>query len=100
MTKPMNILHVVTEYGDVEVREHELASITDGQLYNLGMSRDCLHRVFAEGVRLMEKQRRTFQDPEEAMDGVWPLACETQSGKWKVGLCLYSTHDPLLRRVS
>jgi len=46
----MNVLHLSTEkYGDVEIREDELSTITETELRNMGctLSREELARCFA-----------------------------------------------------
>jgi hypothetical protein len=45
-----------TSDGDVEITENDLAKITDEQLAEFEISRKELHRVFAEGVRLMQSR--------------------------------------------
>jgi hypothetical protein len=47
-------LDVSTTEGDVNIREDELASITEDDLEMLGMTREILNRCFAEGVALMK----------------------------------------------
>jgi len=45
-----------TSDGDFEITEDDLAKITDEQLAEFEISRKELHRVFAEGVRLMQSR--------------------------------------------
>ena len=48
------ILDISTYEGDVTIRESELSSITDADLTKLRISRKELHRLFAEGKKLMQ----------------------------------------------
>ena len=56
-TKHMNILDLATNEGDLEIHEDELESITNAGLKKLGISREELHRVFAQGVKLMQRKK-------------------------------------------
>ena len=83
----MNTLTLAMLNGDLEIRQDELASITDAGLMEFGISREELSRLFAEGVKLMQKQKKILQNPEEALKGVRPLAYETREpGKWEVAI--------------
>jgi hypothetical protein len=87
----MSSLTIATPAGaDIEIQQHELATITDEKLHNLlGMSRADLHRCFTEGMELMrgvEPGRR-----------VRPIAEQTLDGTWFVHLVGYLPHtDPLM----
>jgi hypothetical protein len=53
----MNTLEIYTKkYGVVELREDELALLTNAHLKMLGMTRLELHRCFAKGVSLMKER--------------------------------------------
>jgi len=71
----VNILRIAVNYGDVEIREDELNSITDADLAHLRLSREKLHQLFAEGVELMRVRK-----PD---DRVRPVAMEA-CGDWFV----------------
>ena len=78
-----------TDYGDVEIREDDLSSITEAELKKLRITRSELNRAFAEGVRLMKSRS----------DSVRPVAHKTFDGTWRVDLFRYSpTSDPLKQR--
>jgi hypothetical protein len=86
----MKMLAVATEHGDVEIFENELASVTKEELAILRLSRKQLHRLFAEGVKLMQGSKL----------GEWvrPIAAETLDGNWEVHICHYSPlSDPLMQ---
>jgi hypothetical protein len=100
----MNTLHIATADGDVEIREDKLASVTDAELALMEISRDDLHRCFAEGVELMQGMTPS--------DRVRPLAYYTYGNGWRyrdseptvsaagwvVVLCGYSAKtDPLMQ---
>ena len=78
-----------SDYGDVEIREDDLSSLTDTELKKLRITRSELHRAFAEGVTLMKSRS----------DRVRPVAHKTFDGTWRVDLFRYSpTSDPLMQR--
>jgi hypothetical protein len=66
------MLAVATEHGDVEIFENELASVTKEELAILRLSREQLHRLFAEGVTLMQGTKLG--------ERVRPIAAETLHG--------------------
>ena len=85
----MKILALATDYGDVEIREDDLSSLTDTELKKLRITRSELHRAFAEGVTLMKSRS----------DRVRPVAHKTFDGTWRVDLFRYSpTIDLLMER--
>src|SRR5215472_5329637 len=45
-----------TDYGDVEIREDDLSSLTDAELKKLRITRPELHRLFAKGVEFMKSR--------------------------------------------
>jgi hypothetical protein len=86
----VNILQIATEDGDIEIREDELASITNAELADLRLSREQLHQLFAEGVELMRSRKPG--------DRVRPVAMEISDGDWFVDLVRYSPlRDPLMQ---
>jgi hypothetical protein len=88
----MDMIEIVIEDGvAVAIYKNDLARITDEQLEALHISRAELHRVFAEGIRLMREH------DVRPGDRVRPCADETLDGKWIVQLIEYSPfNDPLL----
>jgi hypothetical protein len=87
----MYTIEISTYDGDYQIREDELSSVTDEQLRLLRLSRAELHRLFAEGVRLMKE--RNIQPG----DRIRPCADETLDGEWVVNLVKYSAlSDPLM----
>ena len=70
------ILAISTAYGAVEISEDELPRLTNEELAKLRISREELHRCFAEGVKLM----KGYSDS----DRVRAIAAETYDGKWEV----------------
>jgi hypothetical protein len=83
------MLALVTDYGDVEIREDDLSSLTDAELKKFRITRAELYRAFAEGVQLMKSRS----------DRVRPVAHKTFDGTWRVDLFRYSpTTDPLMQR--
>ena len=83
-TNRMNILHLAIDEDDLEIHEDELESITNAGLKKLDISREELHRVFAEGVKLMRSRN------VKPSDRVRPCAHQTLDGKWEVVLVRYS----------
>jgi len=79
-------LAVPTAYGAVEIGEDELRTLTDKELAKLRISREELHRCFAEGVKLMKRR--------SGSDRVRPIAVETYDGKWEVHIV---QSDPLMQ---
>src|SRR5262245_26739921 len=77
-------LAVPTAYGAVEIGEDELRTLTDKGLAKLRISREELHRCFAEGVKLMK--RRSGSDR--------PIAAKTFDGEWQVHII---QSDPLMQ---
>ena len=77
-----NTLSVSTAYGDVAISENELPAVTDKDLAKLRISREELHRCFAEGLKLMAGRSDS--------DRVRPVATETFDGKWVVHIVGYS----------
>jgi hypothetical protein len=59
MKHTINISH---DGGDIEITDTELATISDADLKWLEISCDELHRVFAEGQRLMAEREITEAD--------------------------------------
>jgi hypothetical protein len=85
----LGMLALATDYGDVEIREDDLSSLTDAELKKLRITRSELNRAFAEGVQLMK-----FRSER---DRVRPVAHKTFDGTWRVDLIGYSsTTDPLM----
>ena len=85
------MLALATDYGDVEIREDDLSSITDAELERLRITRAELNRAFAEGAELMKSRS----------DSVRPVAHKTFDGTWRVDLFHYSPiTDPLMQRRS
>ena len=83
------MLALATDYGDVEIREEDLSSITEAEPKRLRITRTELNRAFAEGVQLMKSRS----------DRVRPVAHKTFDGTWRVDLFRYSpTSDPLMQR--
>src|SRR5215471_12141890 len=83
------MLALATDYGDVEIREKDLSSITEAELKRLRITRTELNRAFAEGVQLMKSRS----------DRVRPVAHKTFDGTWRVDLFRYSpTIDLLMER--
>jgi hypothetical protein len=86
----MNIIHIGNADGDIEIREDELASVTDDELGRMEISREDLHRCFAEGVELMRSVKPGAR--------VRPVAHQTKDGKWEVNRVWYSPFtDPLMQ---
>ena len=85
------MLALATHYGDVEIREDDLSSLTDAELKKFRISRTELHRAFAEGAELMKSRS----------DRVRPVAHKTFDGTWRVDLFRFSPiTDPLMQRKS
>jgi len=83
------MLALATDYGDVEVREEDLSSLTDAELKRLRITRTELYQAFAEGTELMKSRS----------DRVRPVAHKTFDGTWRVDLFRYSpTIDLLMER--
>jgi hypothetical protein len=88
----MGMLALATDYGDVEIREDDLSSLTDAELKKLRITRTELYRAFAEGAELMKSKSER--------DRVRPVAHKTFDGTWRVDLFRYSpTTDPLMQRT-
>jgi hypothetical protein len=86
----MNILQIGTADGDVDIREDELATVTDDELERMEISREDLHRCFEEGVELMQSVKPGAR--------VRPVADQTRDGKWEVHRVWYSPlNDPLMQ---
>ena len=82
-------IELETEDGTITIDEAVLASITDTELRLFRISRQELHRVFAEGIELMRSMR-----PSESAR---PCAIKTLDGRWVVHLTCHSAlSDPLL----
>jgi len=76
---------------DLTINEDELADITDDDLAEWCITREVLHRCFAEGVELMKDKTES--------DRVRPIAEHTGDGPndWEVVLVQYSPlTDPLM----
>ena len=85
-------LSVFTLYGNVEIGEDELPTLTNKELAKLRISRVELRRCFAEGVKLMEGRGDS--------DRVRACAYETYDGKWGVRIVRYSAlSDPLVEDI-
>jgi len=83
------MLALATDYGDVEICEDDLSSLTDAELKKLRITRTELHRLFAKGAELMKSRS----------DRVRLVAHKTFDGSWRVDLFRYSsTTDPLMER--
>jgi hypothetical protein len=86
----MNIIEIGTADGGVVIREDELASVTDDELEWMEMTREDLHRCFAEGVELMPSV--------ESGARVRPVADQMRDGTWEVHRVWYSAlTDPLMQ---
>lgn len=72
-------IELETEDGTITFDEAAVASITDAELRLFRISRQELHRVFAEGIELM---RRSTPSAER----VRPCAIKTLDGRWVVHL--------------
>jgi hypothetical protein len=71
------------------IGEDDLPSLTNEELAKLRISREELHRCFAEGVKLMGGRSDS--------DRVRPCAVKTFNGKWEVHIVRYSgLSDPLM----
>jgi hypothetical protein len=82
-------LSVFTLYGNVEIGEDELPTLTNKELAKLRISREELRRCFAEGVKLMEGRSDS--------DSVRACAYETYDGKWEVRIVRYwALSEPFL----
>jgi hypothetical protein len=55
---------------DLEIRESELPTITDEKLKRWGISRETLHRCFAQGVELMKGRDRVRPVADRFGDGL------------------------------
>jgi hypothetical protein len=77
----------------IGIYEHELPHITDKELAMIDISRKELHRVFAEGMQLMEERGATDSDR------IRPCADRMRkSREWIVVLVRYSElSDPLMK---
>jgi hypothetical protein len=85
----MNIIEIPTVDGVIEIREDELASITDDQLEWMKISRADLHRCFAEGVELMQGTK-----PSDRLR----ICADRLHGEWDVLVMRYSPDDdPLMQ---
>ena len=91
MTKPPREIAVSTDEGwDILITEELLPTVTDEELAKLRLTREQLHRLFAQGLKLMEGKT--------VSDRVRPVASETLDGKWFVYLVRYSPlTDPLMQ---
>jgi hypothetical protein len=86
----MNILDLGVADGDIEIRECDLANITNAELRKWEISRRDLLRCFAEGVELM-----LGRSPRER---VRSIAVQRLDGEWEVMVCGYSAlTDPLMQ---
>jgi hypothetical protein len=74
----MNSLILATDAGDIEIRKHELPSLTEAELKQHRISRQELRRCFAAGAKLMKSTTPS--------DRTRPVASETLDGKWEVRL--------------
>jgi hypothetical protein len=86
-------IHLGTSEGNLKINEDDLDRITDAQLAELSISRKELHRVFAEGVRLM--QSRGVKPSHRAR----PVADQRLDGKWEVHIVGYSPLTDSLMNV-
>jgi len=80
------MLALATDYGDIEIRENDLSSLTDAELMKFRITRSELYRAFAEGAELMKSRS----------DRVRPVAHKTFDGTWRVDLFRYSPITDLL----
>jgi len=76
---------LATDYGDVEIREEDLSSITEAEPKRLRITRTELNRAFAEGVQLM-KSRSDRVRP-------WPIKPLTAHGE----LICFAIPQPVIR---
>ena len=83
-------IHLGAADGDVEINQDDLAKITDEQLAEFEISRKELHRVFAQGVRMMREEGIKPSDRARAV-------VEYLDGEWEVSIVRYSSiSDPLM----
>jgi hypothetical protein len=86
----MNLLHLATDDGDVIICEDDLSSITDADLRKFRISRDELHRVFAEGLQT--------DAPQDVGGSCPPVCIGDLGGHWEVRLVRHSSAtDPVQR---
>jgi hypothetical protein len=83
-------LDVSTKDGDERIYEDDLPLVIARDLKRLRMTREVLHRCFAEGVRRM-------QEPGKDWARCRPTAQETLDGEWEVGCGGYNQYThPLM----
>ena len=87
MTNHVNILHFGTERGDVEIREDELATITDADLRKLKVSRQKLNQLFAEGVEAMHSGNISWDRARPVADN---RSRHGQATNWVLGIVYYA----------
>jgi hypothetical protein len=74
--RPMAMLVVSTDAGDIAIQEHEVSTITAGELCQLRISRADLRRLFAEAAKLLQEIK--------PRDRARPLAIRALDGHWEV----------------
>jgi hypothetical protein len=96
MRTHINILHFGTKRGDVEIREDELATITDAELRKLKVSRKELHRLFTEGVEAMQSGNISWDRARPVADN---RSRYGQATNWVVGIGYYAAgNGPAYKR--
>ena len=80
----MAMLVVSTDAGDIAIQEHEVSTITAGELCQLRISRADLRRLFAEAAKLLQSIK--------PRDRVRPVAIRAGDGRWEVHTDL--DHEP------
>ena len=78
---PILFVNISTDDGAVPIMSHQLATLTEGELKHLHISREQLRWVFDEGERLKKEQGNI-----PAADRVHPCAYKTLDGNWHVEL--------------
>jgi hypothetical protein len=79
------MLALATDYGDVEILEEDLSSITEAELKKLRITRSELNRAFAQRVRLMKSRS----------DRVSPVAIKPLTAHGE--LICFATPQPVIR---
>jgi hypothetical protein len=78
---PILFVNISTDDGAVPITSHQLATLTEGELKHLHISREQLRWVFDEGERLKKEQGNI-----PVADRVHPCAYKTLDGNWHVEL--------------
>ena len=70
------MLALATDYGDIEIRENDLSSLTDAELMKFRITRSELYRAFAEGAELMKSRSdRVRPVPTKPLTALGELTC-------------------------